>query len=79
MPSLMLVLGDAQVAGQRELQAAADRVAGQHRERGVGERLQRVDRFGERVRDEALGALLELLVGDLADVIARPRTSRARR
>ena len=79
MPSLIALLRHAQVAGQRELQAAADRVTREHREGGVGEGLQRVDRFGERVRHEPLGALLELLLWDLADVIARPRTSRVRR
>ena len=38
-------------------------------ERGVGERLERVDRFGEGVRDQSLGALHELLCRDLADVV----------
>ena len=64
------LLGHAQVAGQRELEASADRVAGKQRQRGVGERLQRIDRFGERVGNQALRVLLEVLVGDLADVIA---------
>ena len=65
------VLRDAQIARQRQLQTAADRVPRQHRERRQGERFEGFDRFGERVRDELLRTLFELLVGDLADVIAR--------
>jgi hypothetical protein len=40
------------------------------RERGEGKSLERVDRFGERMRDEALRARLELIFGYLTDVIA---------
>ena len=61
---------DAHVACQRELEPAADRVAGERGHRRVGKRLERGDRFRERVRDELLRALFELLVGNLADVIA---------
>ena len=54
-------------------------MSGEHRERRKGERLERVDRLRERMRHEPLGALLELLVGDLADVVAgREHPVRAR-
>ena len=45
-------------------------MAGKDRERGKRECLERIDRFGEGVRDEPLRALLEFLVGDLPDVVA---------
>jgi hypothetical protein len=62
---------DPQVARERELEAAADRVA---RQRGDGRDLavlQRPERRGEGVRDQTLGLLGEDVVGDLADVVAR--------
>ncbi len=38
---------------------------------GVVERVERVERVGERLRDEPLGLLGEDVVGDVADVVAR--------
>jgi hypothetical protein len=43
-PELDVRGGDAQVAAQRELEAAADRVAGQRRDRRQVGRLERVER-----------------------------------
>ncbi len=64
------LLGDAQVAGEGQLQAAPDRVPGEHREGGIGEGFKCVDGFCERVGDELLRSLFELLRGNLPDVIA---------
>ena len=54
--------GDPKVAGERELEAAADRMAVQCRDRGVRVGLDRVDCRHERMRDEPLG-----LVGEHRD------------
>ena len=62
---------DAQVAAQRQLESAADRVAGQ---RGHGRQVGRVEgleRARERVGHEALGLLGEDVVAEVADVVAR--------
>jgi hypothetical protein len=69
-PELDAVAGDAQVAGQRQLQAAADRVARQRRDRRDVGRVERVDRARERVGDELLGLGGEDVGRDVADVIA---------
>src|SRR4051794_39797887 len=65
------VRGDSQVAGERELEAAADRVAGQRGERRNRARVERVERFGERMGDESLGLLGEHLAREVAEVVAR--------
>jgi hypothetical protein len=69
-PQLDAREGDAQVTGERKLEPAADRVPGEDCKGGIGEGLERVDRFGEGMRDELLRALFELLGGDLPDVVA---------
>ena len=63
--------GDPQVARERELEAAADRVAGERRERRDRAGVERVERGGERVGDELLGLVGERLVGEVAEVVAR--------
>ena len=49
------LLRDPDVAGERQLQSPTDRVSRQRRQRRPGERLECLDRFRERVRDQALG------------------------
>ena len=62
-PELGLLGGDAQIAGQRQLEAAADRVPVERGDRRVRERVERRDRLVERVRDERLRTVSELVAG----------------
>ncbi len=59
-----------QVARERELEPAADRVAVERRERRIRIGLDRVDRRGERMRDELLRLVGEHRLGKVADVVA---------
>ena len=69
-PDLRVLGGQPQVAGERELQAAADRVPVERGDGRERERLERLDRVVERVRDERLGLVGELVLGQPADVVA---------
>ena len=78
-PQLDAVRGHPQVACQRELQPAADRVARQRRQRRPRERLERVDRFGERVRHQRARRAPRTPPRGSRRCHIRPRTSRGRR
>jgi hypothetical protein len=68
---LDVAAGQAQVAGDRELESAADRRARQHGERRDLQRVERGEPAAVRVRDELLGLRGEVRHVDLRDVIAR--------
>ena len=61
---------DAQVAGQRELQPAAERVAGQRGDDRHRHGVQRGERRLERVRQQLGGLLGQVLRREVADVVA---------
>ena len=78
-PELRPARADAEVRGQRQLQAAAERVAVERGDHRPGVRRDRVEGVGERVGDERLGVALEALLGDAGDVVAgRERVALAR-
>src|SRR3954471_19775884 len=63
--------GEAQVAGERELETAADGVAVEGGDGGIGEAVERLDRIMEGVGDQRLGPVGEIVTPGPPDVVAR--------
>jgi len=71
-PELYGAGGDSQIAADRQLESQRDRVDRRAGDGRVRERLERLDRRREGVRDELLGLRREDVVGNVADVVAGP-------